>query len=110
MSILIIDTLTLLWSDQLTMSLKFYPVMMLEVCMNIPFGELKCDSVHHNHANQSGISLQPLKMSPNTASTGKDNLIADEEEVLQAVILADSFNKRFKPLTTHKPRVSPFPT
>lgn len=35
MSILIIDTLTLLWSDQLTMSLKFYPVMMLEVCMNI---------------------------------------------------------------------------
>lgn len=48
-------------------------------------------------------------MSPNTASTGKDNLIADEEEVLQAVILADSFNKRFKPLTTHKPRVSPFP-
>ncbi|KAG2755999.1 nucleotide-diphospho-sugar transferase [Suillus brevipes Sb2] len=43
-------------------------------------------------------------MPPNTASTGKDNLIADEEEVLQAVILADSFNKRFKPLTTHKPR------
>ncbi|KAG1782724.1 nucleotide-diphospho-sugar transferase [Suillus placidus] len=44
-------------------------------------------------------------MSPNTASsTGKDKLIADEEEVLQAVILADSFNKRFKPLTTHKPR------
>jgi translation initiation factor eIF-2B subunit epsilon len=49
-------------------------------------------------------------MSPNTASSaGKDKLIADEEEVLQAVILADSFNKRFKPLTTHKPRVSPFP-
>lgn len=44
-------------------------------------------------------------MSLNTASsTGKDKLIADEEEVLQAVILADSFNKRFKPLTTHKPR------
>ncbi|KAG2367497.1 nucleotide-diphospho-sugar transferase [Suillus spraguei] len=45
-------------------------------------------------------------MSPNTAgsSTGKDKLITDEEEVLQAVILADSFNKRFKPLTTHKPR------
>ncbi|KAG1803652.1 nucleotide-diphospho-sugar transferase [Suillus plorans] len=44
-------------------------------------------------------------MSPNTtSSTGKDKLIADEEEVLQAVVLADSFNKRFKPLTTHKPR------
>ncbi|KAG2157343.1 nucleotide-diphospho-sugar transferase [Suillus clintonianus] len=44
-------------------------------------------------------------MSPNTASSaGKEKLIADEEEVLQAVILADSFNKRFKPLTTHKPR------
>ncbi|KAG1827058.1 nucleotide-diphospho-sugar transferase [Suillus subaureus] len=44
-------------------------------------------------------------MSPNTSSsTGKDKLIVDEEEVLQAVILADSFNKRFKPLTTHKPR------
>ncbi|KAG1877885.1 nucleotide-diphospho-sugar transferase [Suillus subalutaceus] len=44
-------------------------------------------------------------MSPNTASSaGKDKLIVDEEEVLQAVILADSFNKRFKPLTTHKPR------
>ncbi|KAG1756540.1 nucleotide-diphospho-sugar transferase [Suillus paluster] len=44
-------------------------------------------------------------MAPNLASsTGKEKLITDEEEVLQAVILADSFNKRFKPLTTHKPR------
>ena len=40
------------------------------------------------------------------SSAGKEKLITDEEEVLQAVILADSFNKRFKPLTTHKPRVS----
>ncbi|OAX43545.1 nucleotide-diphospho-sugar transferase [Rhizopogon vinicolor AM-OR11-026] len=39
-----------------------------------------------------------------SSSTGKEKLITDEEEVLQAVILADSFNKRFKPLTTHKPR------
>jgi hypothetical protein len=45
-------------------------------------------------------------MSPNPASSGKEQLITDDEEVLQAVILADSFNKRFKPLTTHKPRVS----
>ncbi|KIY68593.1 nucleotide-diphospho-sugar transferase [Cylindrobasidium torrendii FP15055 ss-10] len=34
----------------------------------------------------------------------KEKLINDEDDVLQAVILADSFNKRFKPLTTNKPR------
>ncbi|KIM49219.1 hypothetical protein M413DRAFT_438384 [Hebeloma cylindrosporum] len=33
-----------------------------------------------------------------------DKLIHEEDEVLQAVILADSFNKRFRPLTTRKPR------
>ncbi|KAJ3561900.1 hypothetical protein NP233_g9905 [Leucocoprinus birnbaumii] len=33
----------------------------------------------------------------------KDKLV-DDEEVLQAVVLADSFNKRFRPLTTRKPR------
>uniref|UniRef100_A0A0W0F8S1 Translation initiation factor eIF2B subunit epsilon n=1 Tax=Moniliophthora roreri TaxID=221103 RepID=A0A0W0F8S1_MONRR len=37
-------------------------------------------------------------------SAGKEKLISDEDEVLQAVILADSFNKRFRPLTTRKPR------
>ncbi|KAK1232011.1 translation initiation factor eIF-2B epsilon subunit, GEF [Marasmius sp. AFHP31] len=37
-------------------------------------------------------------------SAGKEKLIVDEDEVLQAVILADSFNKRFRPLTTRKPR------
>ncbi|KII88609.1 hypothetical protein PLICRDRAFT_689604 [Plicaturopsis crispa FD-325 SS-3] len=37
-------------------------------------------------------------------SAGKEKLIDDEDEVLQAVILADSFNKRFKPLTSRKPR------
>ncbi|KZP24752.1 nucleotide-diphospho-sugar transferase [Athelia psychrophila] len=36
-------------------------------------------------------------------SAGKEKLI-EEDDVLQAVILADSFNKRFKPLTTSKPR------
>jgi hypothetical protein len=42
---------------------------------------------------------------PSTTSKG----IPDEEEaeVLQAVILADSFNKRFKPLTTDRPKVCP---
>ncbi|KAI9065143.1 nucleotide-diphospho-sugar transferase [Trametes sanguinea] len=41
---------------------------------------------------------------PPKSSSGKDKDIADEDEVLQAVILADSFNKRFKPLTAGKPR------
>ena len=38
-------------------------------------------------------------------SNGKEKMQGEEEEVLQAVILADSFNKRFKPLTVNKPRV-----
>ncbi|KAJ7632522.1 nucleotide-diphospho-sugar transferase [Roridomyces roridus] len=42
-------------------------------------------------------------MAPKTAS-GKEKLIDDEDEVLQAVILADSFDKRFRPLTIGKPR------
>ncbi|KAI8998514.1 nucleotide-diphospho-sugar transferase [Trametes punicea] len=41
---------------------------------------------------------------PPKSSSGKDKEIANEDEVLQAVILADSFNKRFKPLTAGKPR------
>ncbi|KAJ7582893.1 nucleotide-diphospho-sugar transferase [Mycena floridula] len=40
-------------------------------------------------------------MAPNA---GKEKLTDDDAEVLQAVILADSFNKRFRPLTTRKPR------
>ena len=32
--------------------------------------------------------------------------LGDEEDVLQAVVLADSFNKRFRPLSIQKPRVS----
>ncbi|KAJ6547467.1 translation initiation factor eif-2b [Mycena capillaripes] len=42
-------------------------------------------------------------MAPKTAS-GKEKLIEEEDEVLQAVILADSFDKRFRPLTTRTPR------
>lgn len=45
------------------------------------------------------------KMAPKS-SAGKERDIGEEDEVLQAVILADSFNKRFKPLTVGKPRVS----
>jgi hypothetical protein len=33
------------------------------------------------------------------------NLVAEDDEILQAIILADSFNNRFKPLTLNKPRV-----
>ena len=43
---------------------------------------------------------------PPKSSSGKEKDLHEEEEVLQAVILADSFNKRFKPLTVGKPRVS----
>lgn len=43
---------------------------------------------------------------PPKSSAGKEKALTDEDDVLQAVILADSFNKRFKPLTVGKPRVS----
>ncbi len=42
---------------------------------------------------------------PPKSSSGKEKDIAEEDDVLQAVILADSFNKRFKPLTVGRPRV-----
>ncbi|KZT11243.1 nucleotide-diphospho-sugar transferase [Laetiporus sulphureus 93-53] len=37
-------------------------------------------------------------------SAAKDKDLVEEDEVLQAVILADSFNKRFRPMTVGKPR------
>ncbi|KAH9484230.1 putative translation initiation factor eIF-2B subunit epsilon [Psilocybe cubensis] len=43
-------------------------------------------------------------MAAKSTNSGKEKLIDEDEEVLQAVILADSFNKRFRPLTTRKPR------
>ncbi|KIM62417.1 hypothetical protein SCLCIDRAFT_119402 [Scleroderma citrinum Foug A] len=43
-------------------------------------------------------------MPPKSSASGKEKSLIGEEEVLQAVILADSFNKRFSPLTLHKPR------
>lgn len=45
------------------------------------------------------------RMAPKSSTSVKERLV-DEEEVLQAVVLADSFNKRFAPLTRHKPRAS----
>ena len=37
--------------------------------------------------------------------SSKERLVAEDDEILQAIILADSFNNRFKPLTLNKPRV-----
>lgn len=52
-------------------------------------------------------SLSQFTMAPKASGSGKEKAVtADDEEVLQAVILADSFNKRFKPLTSNRPRVS----
>lgn len=39
------------------------------------------------------------------SKSGKEKLIDEEQEILQAVVLADSWNRRFRPLTTKKPRV-----
>ena len=47
----------------------------------------------------------PATMPPKNTS-GKEKLVDEEDEILQAVILADSFDKRFKPLTASRPRVS----
>ncbi|KIP09509.1 hypothetical protein PHLGIDRAFT_102716 [Phlebiopsis gigantea 11061_1 CR5-6] len=41
---------------------------------------------------------------PPKSSAGKEKDLAGEDDVLQAVILADSFNRRFRPLTVGKPR------
>ena len=43
-------------------------------------------------------------MPPKGHGKEKEVLEGQEEEPLQAVILADSFNNRFKPLTTRIPR------
>lgn len=43
-------------------------------------------------------------MAPKSSATGRERTTIEEDDVLQAIILADSFNKRFSPLTQHKPR------
>ncbi|CAA7271788.1 unnamed protein product [Cyclocybe aegerita] len=55
-------------------------------------------------APTDSVNSPSRSMASKSASSGKEKLIGEEEEVLQAVILADSFNKRFRPLTTRKPR------
>ena len=55
---------------------------------------------HYLHTTPIAPSTMPPK-----SSAAKEKDLAAEDEVLQAVILADSFNKRFRPLTVGKPRV-----
>jgi len=50
--------------------------------------------------------ISPAPMTSKSATVGKENLIDGDDDVLQAVILADSFDKRFRPLTTCRPRVN----
>ena len=44
-------------------------------------------------------------MAPRGAAGKEKANVEEDEQVLQAVIIADSFNKRFKPLTVNRPRV-----
>ena len=45
-------------------------------------------------------------MAANTKrNKGKGDSILQQEDVLQAVVLADSFNVRFAPITLERPRV-----
>ena len=45
-------------------------------------------------------------MPPKGAATKDKDIAPVEEDVIQAVILAESFNKGFKPLTIDRPRAS----
>lgn len=48
----------------------------------------------------------PPKKETTSASSGNNFLVqAEEDKVLQAVVIADSFNERFMPITIDKPRV-----
>lgn len=45
-------------------------------------------------------------MPPKGPAAKDKDIAAAEEDIIQAVILAESFNKRFKPLTIDRPRAS----
>ena len=45
-------------------------------------------------------------MPPKGPATKDKDIAPVEEDVIQAVVLAESFNKRFKPLTIDRPRAS----
>ena len=48
----------------------------------------------------------PPKKDANATNSGNNFLVqAEEDKVLQAVVIADSFNERFMPITIDKPRV-----
>lgn len=76
-----------------------------------------CESLISSHCSRACVDGRAPKtlirkvnallrdfMAPKS-SAGKEKLVNEEDEVLQAVLLADSFDSRFKPLTTGKPRV-----
>lgn len=48
----------------------------------------------------------PDNMPPKGPAAKDKDIATVEEDVIQAVILAESFNKRFKPLTIDRPRAS----
>ena len=59
--------------------------------------------IWHSMSHESCQGPLHLPIMPPQINVSKE--IIDDEEVLQAVVLADSFNKRFRPLTSRKPRV-----
>ncbi len=60
--------------------------------------------VHVTWVSKGGERRRTLNVDT-MPSISKDNVDDETDQVLQAVILADSFNKRFKPLTTDRPKV-----
>ena len=69
------------------------------------------DARDPNKRNDSRLRFQlprtvnPLERTDIEPIMPSKNAEHEADEVLQAVILADSFNKRFKPLTTDRPKV-----
>lgn len=49
--------------------------------------------------------MPPKKDSSAAASSNNFLVQAEEDKILQAVVIADSFNERFMPITIDKPRV-----
>lgn len=63
----------------------------------------------HSQKNAKGASGGGKAASKTKKGNAGNKKNEDErEETLQAVVLADSFETRFKPFTLETPRVSPF--
>ncbi len=56
-------------------------------------------------AQLSAVCTSQIKMS-GKKSKGKGENLLEQEEVLQALVIADSFNEQFAPITRERPRVS----